>query len=69
MPFGSELVVMLGGLLIVIDSDLVAVALVLSVTRKVMAVEPPAVVVVPEIIPLALSDSPVGNVPEAIDQV
>ena len=69
MPFGIELVVILGGLLLVIDSDMVAVALVLSVTRKVTAVGPPVVVGVPEITPLALSASPAGNVPEAIDQV
>ena len=69
MPFGSELVVMLGGPLVVIDRDLVAVALVLSVTRKVTAVGPPAVVGVPAITPPALSANPAGSVPEAIDQV
>ena len=56
-------------LLIVIDRDLEAVALVLSVTLKVMEVGPPAAVGVPEITPLELSDSPAGNDPEAIDQV
>ena len=66
---GNELVVILGRLLMVIDSDLVALALVPSVTRKVTAVGPPAVVGVPEITPLALSDNPAGNVPEAIDHV
>ena len=34
-----------------------------------MEVGPPAVVGVPEITPLELSDSPLGNVPEDIDQV
>jgi hypothetical protein len=56
-------------LLIVIDRDLEAVALVLSVTLKVMEVGPPAAVGVPEITPLELSDNPAGNDPEVIDQV
>ena len=56
-------------LLIVIDRTFVAVALVLSVTLNVMEVGPPAVVGVPEIMPLELSDSPAGKVPEDIDQV
>ena len=59
----------LNGMLIVIDIDFVTAALMLSVTRKVAAVGPPAVVGVPEIAPLELSDKPAGNVPEDIDQV
>ena len=66
---GNELVVILSRLLMVIDRDLVVVTLLPSVTRKVTAVGPPAVVGVPEITPLALSDNPAGNVPEATDQV
>ena len=56
-------------LLIVIDSELLAVVLPLSVTRKLTEVGPPAVVGVPEITPLELSDSPAGNVPDAIVQL
>jgi hypothetical protein len=56
-------------LLTVIDRDLEAVALALSVTRKVTEVGPPTAVGVPEITPLELSDNPVGNDPEVIDQV
>jgi hypothetical protein len=56
-------------LLIVNDKAFVAVTLVLSVTRKVTEVGPPAVVGVPEITPLELSDNPAGKVPEAIDHV
>ena len=55
--------------LIVIGRDALAVALVLSVTLKVMEVGPPAVVGVPEITPLELSDNPAGKVPEVIVQV
>ena len=52
-----------------IEMAFVAVVLVMSATWKVMDVGPPAVVGVPEITPLELSDSPAGNVPEAIVQV
>jgi hypothetical protein len=53
----------------IIERGFVAVALVLSVTWKVTEVGPPAVVGVPEITPLELSDSPADKVPEAIVQV
>jgi hypothetical protein len=56
-------------LLTVIDRDLEAVALALSVTRKVTEVGPPAAVGVPEITPLELIDNPIGNVPDAIVQL
>ena len=66
----NELVVILGDvLLIVIDSNFVAVRLLLSVTLRVAEFGPPAVVGVPEITPLELSDRPGGNVPEAMVQV
>ena len=69
VPLGNEPVPILNGTLIVIDSDFVAAALVLSVTRKVAAVGPPALVGVPEMAPLELSAKPAGNVPEDNDQV
>ena len=59
---------MLGGVIMVMERDCVAVKLLASVTLKVTEVGPPAVVGVPEITPLALSVSPAGNVPEAIVQ-
>ena len=52
----------------VIDKTLVAVRLLESVTLKVTEVGLPAAVGVPEITPLELSDSPAGNVPDAIVQ-
>jgi hypothetical protein len=52
----------------VIDKDLFAVLLVLSVTWKVIEVGPPAVIGVPEITPLELRYNPEGNVPEVIVQ-
>jgi hypothetical protein len=52
----------------VIDKDLLAVLLALSVTWKVMEVGPPVVVGVPEITPLELKYNPEGNVPEVIVQ-
>ena len=52
-----------------IDNDFVAVALVKSVTWKVMEVGPMAEVGVPETTPLELSDSPAGSEPEVIDQL
>ena len=55
--------------MMVSDRDFAAVAFELSVTRKVTEVGPPAIVGVPEITPLELSDSPAGNVPEAIVQL
>ncbi len=60
---------MLGGLLMLIDRDFTPVALMLSVTWKVMEVGPPAVVGVPEMTPLELSDSPAGNIPEVTAHV
>ena len=60
---------MLGGVVIAIDNDFVAVVLVKSVTLNVMEVGPPTVVGVPETTPLELSDSPDGREPVAIDQV
>ena len=69
VPFGKEPVAIFGAALIVIDKDLFAVLLALSVTRKVTAVGPPAVVGIPEITPLELRDNPAGNVPEVIVQV
>ena len=53
----------------VMERDCVAVNLLASVTLKVTEVGPPAVVGVPEITPLELRESPVGNVPEAIVQL
>ena len=57
---------MLRGITMVMERDCVAVKLLASVTLKVTAVGPPAVVGVPEITPLGLSVRPAGNVPEAI---
>jgi hypothetical protein len=51
------------------DNDFMAVALVRSVTWKVMKVGPMAEVGVPETTPLELNDNPAGSEPEAIDQV
>jgi hypothetical protein len=68
VPLGSELVPILKGMLIVIDRDFVTAAPVLSVTRKITEVGPPAIVGVPEMVPLELSDKPAGNVPEDNDQ-
>jgi hypothetical protein len=56
-------------LLMVKDRLLVAAAPAPSVTLKVIEVGPPAVVGVPEITPLELSDRPAGKAPEVIDQV
>ena len=56
-------------LLIVIDKAFEAVVDALSVTWKVMEFGPPAVVGVPEITPLELSDNPTGKLPVAIVQV
>jgi hypothetical protein len=51
------------------DSDLVVVALVLSVTLTLNA-DVPLAVGVPEMVPVvALSDSPAGKVPAVINQV
>jgi len=52
----------------VIDKDLFAVLLVLSVTCKVTEVGPPAVVGVPEITPPELRDNPAGKLPAVIAQ-
>ena len=69
MPFGNEPVLIPGVALIVMGRDFVPIALVLSVTWKVIAVGPPAVVGVPATTPPELNDKPAGRVPEAIDQV
>ena len=53
----------------VIERDFVAVALAVSVARNVTEVGPPAVVGVPEMTPLELSESPAGRDPEEIAQV
>jgi hypothetical protein len=64
------MVVMWGSvLLIVIVKVFVAVVLALSITTNVTEVGLSAVVGVPEITPLELSDSPAGNEPEGISQV
>ena len=69
MPFGKEFVVMFSKGLMVIDRDIVAVAFVPSVTRKVIEVGLPADVGVPAITPLELSVSPAGNAPAVMAQV
>ena len=68
VPFGNEIVLILGVVFIVMDRDFVAIALVMSVTWKVTAVGPPAVVGVPETAPPELNYNPTGRVSEAIDQ-
>jgi hypothetical protein len=53
----------------VIVKVFVAVALALSVIRKIIEVGLPAAVGVPEITPLELRDNPVGRVPDIIVHV
>lgn len=66
---GNELVVILSTGFIVSDIDSVAVVLLLSATWIVTEIGPPTVVGVPEIMPLELSDNPVGSAPEVIVHV
>ena len=66
MPFGSDVVVMEGGVgaaAIVIRSERVALKLLLSVTRAVKS-KSPAVVGVPEILPLTFKVRPGARFPE-----
>jgi hypothetical protein len=55
--------------MIVIDSDCVAFVPVPSVAIKITVVGPVVVMGVPDMTPLELIVSPIGNVPEAIVQV
>jgi hypothetical protein len=65
---GSEVVLIVGAALMVMDRASVAVAPLLPATWTVK-LDMAAVVGVPEITPAELSDNPAGRAPELIDQV